>query len=166
MADFETAIALTLENEGGFQKDPNDPGNWTGGHVGIGELVGTKYGISAADHPGVDIANLTTDQATEIYREEYWKALYSQIDDQGVANKLFDEGVNLGVGTAVRILQNVLNIDQDGAFGQETLSAVNQAGPGLLDEYKAALVARYTAIATSRPNEAKYLPDWLRRANS
>ena len=39
-------ISVVLLNEGGFQKHPKDPGNWTGPNC-TGELIGTKYGIAA-----------------------------------------------------------------------------------------------------------------------
>jgi len=58
--------------EGGFQADPDDPGNWTGGKVGEGQLVGTKYGISAAANPDIDIPNLTWERAEDLYYTRYW----------------------------------------------------------------------------------------------
>jgi hypothetical protein len=35
--------------------DERDPGNWTGGAIGKGELRGTKWGISAQTYPQIDI---------------------------------------------------------------------------------------------------------------
>jgi lysozyme family protein len=92
MADAKTAILITLDlaHEGGFQKNPNDRANWTGGQVGVGTLVGTNGGITALDMPGVDIEHLTIDQKIAYYLEHYWKPLYSSIAWQPLANKLFD----------------------------------------------------------------------------
>ena len=56
MADFKTAVLITLEHEGGFQKNPNDHANWSSGKIGVGTLVGTKYGITALDLPGISSA--------------------------------------------------------------------------------------------------------------
>ncbi len=110
MADFRTAVLITIdpEHEGGFQKNSSDHANWSSGVIGEGELIGTKYGITALDMPGVDIENLTPDQAVEFYKERYWKDLYSQISSQIVANKLFDMGVLFGVKEAVSIMQLTL----------------------------------------------------------
>src|SRR5579864_5653858 len=99
--NIEAAISKTLVHEGGFQKMPNDHANWSSGKIGEGELIGTKYGITAIDMPGVDIENLTEDQAIQYYKEHYVKSLYSQIVSQSVGEKLFDLGVLFGVGTAV-----------------------------------------------------------------
>jgi lysozyme family protein len=48
MSHFDKAMLPLIEHEGGFQNDPDDSGNWTGGKVGVGELKGTKWGICAA----------------------------------------------------------------------------------------------------------------------
>lgn len=63
-----------LAREGGYQDNPDDPGNWTGGAKGAGDLKGTKYGISAASYPDLDIINLSLTEAIAIYRRDYWQA--------------------------------------------------------------------------------------------
>ena len=167
MANFQIAVNITLDDahEGGFQNNPKDRANWTGGQVGVGTLVGTKYGITTLDLPGTDIRNLTPEQAASYYSAHYWKPLYSQIDDQLMANKLFDLGVLFGVGTVVKTLQTVLRVPTDGSFGLNTLSALNQAGD-VLASFKSAMMNHATAIANSNPNDAPDLPDWLRRIAS
>ena len=63
MDNFARCLAFTLRSEGGFTDNRADPGNWTGGQVGAGELRGTNFGISAAAYPQLDIANLTAAMA-------------------------------------------------------------------------------------------------------
>jgi lysozyme family protein len=159
MADFKTAVLKTLKNEGGYVNDPADPGG------------ATNFGIIQADMPGVDMQTITQEQAVQYYAQHYWKPLYSQIEDQEVADKLFDMGVLFGVGTAVKNLQEALTngfvISVDGAFGAETLSAVNQSdGPSLLNVYKTLLVTHTFAIATAKPQTRKFLRGWGKRINS
>ena len=154
MAQFEIAVEKTLEWEGGYSNNPSDPG---------GE---TNFGISKRNHPEVDIRNLTVDGAKAIYRAQYWKSLYDQISSQLVGNKLFDMGVNLGVGTAVKILQQTLALPADGAFGPNTLFAVNRAGDAALAPYKQHLEGYYNGIVAARPDQAQFLHGWLRRVNS
>src|SRR5574337_1062858 len=72
--EFSEAFQRLLGNEGSYSDDPADPGNWTGGKVGEGELRGTKYGISAKTYPALDIAHLTAEQAQAIYYADYWMA--------------------------------------------------------------------------------------------
>lgn len=169
MADAKTAFLITTDvnHEGGFQKEANDKGNWTGGEIGVGELKGTKYGISAREFPNLDIENLTQDQAVQIYIEGYWKPLYSQISSQLVANKLADLGVLFGVGTAVGILQLTVGVTVDHSFGPLTLQAVNEADEvSLLKNYKANMMTHAFNIATMNPAERGFLRGWGNRVNS
>jgi lysozyme family protein len=169
MADPNIAIAITISpsHEGGFQDDPKDKGNWTGGEVGAGVNKGTNRGISAAVYPDLDIKNLTEEETIALYKESYWKQFYSQIESQEIANKLFDLGVLFGVGTAVGYLQSVLGITQDHAFGPATLQAVNNADPdSLLKAYKTIFVTHALDLGAKNPNMRGDVPDWIRRINS
>ena len=172
MADLNIAVGLTLINEGGYENNPNDSGNWTGGKVGEGELKGTKYGISAAEFPTLDIVNLTEAEAQVIYKSKYWLVLYEAIKDQFVTNKLFDLGVLFGQGTAIKILQTVLqpqfsNVKADEIFGPATLAAVNGADPhSLLLAYKTAFVSRAIQTGAQNPNDRPFVSGWIRRINS
>jgi len=69
---FDLIVDSVIDFEGGHSLNPNDRGNWTGGKVGSGILRGTKYGISAASYPDLDIANLTIPDAKGIYYRDYW----------------------------------------------------------------------------------------------
>ena len=171
MADAKTAILITLDvnHEGGYQRNPRDRANWTGGEIGKGELVGTNGGITALDLPlGMDIEHLTEDQKISYYQHgTYWKPLYSQIASQLAANKLFDMGVLFGVGTAVRLLQDVVGLTPDGLFGPETLSAVNaEHDTTLLPAFKSRLHQHVKDVVEKRPTDAEFASDWNRRIDS
>ena len=154
MANFETAIEKTLLNEGGYVNDPSDRG---------GE---TKYGISKRAYPNVDIKNLTTDQAKEIYKRDYWDKLKADnIESQLVANELFDTSVNMGVRTASKLIQGCVDAHPDGIIGNATLQKINEMDEELLLlRFKLAKVARYTYLAKKRPANRKYLLGWINRA--
>jgi lysozyme family protein len=155
MSDFKIAVQKTLVNEGGYTNDSVDPGG------------ATNFGITQADMPGVDMQSITQEQAVAYYAEHYWKTLYSQIESQDVADKLFDMGVLFGIGTAVRILQLSVEITVDGAFGPNTLAAVNQAdATSLLTTYKANLVTHAFNVVTANPALRKFVAGWGRRINS
>ncbi len=171
MADARTAILITIspDHEGGYQCNHNDRRNWSGAQIGVGELIGTKYGITCQDMPGADIKNLTPEQAIVYYSGgTYWKTLYSQINDQGVANKLFDMGVLFGVGTATKLLQKAAGIvPQTGFFGPQTLAAVNAADPAqLLSDFKDLLLNRDELIVANTPADVEFKDGWDRRVES
>ena len=172
MADARTAILITLDvnHEGGYQRNPNDRANWTGGEVGKGELVGTNGGITALDVPlGTDIEHMTEEFKINYYYlgGKYWKPLYSQIASQVVANKIFDLGVLFGIGTTVEYLQEVVGLKPDGLFGPETLLAVNaEHDTTLLPAFKSRLHQYVKDVVEKRPTDAEFASDWNRRIDS
>ena len=86
---------------------------------------------------------------------------------QDVANKLFDMGVLFGVGTAVQNLQHALDLTPDGNFGPGTLAKLNASNASLtLQAFRENLREHATNVAHARPEEAVFLPDWIRRINS
>ena|SRR3990172_2008728 len=80
MANFDIAQGLVKISEGGFQKNPNDNGNWTRGKKGVGVLIGTNWGISAPTlgryygrvATEAEMRNLSYETAYEIYKKYYW----------------------------------------------------------------------------------------------
>ena len=108
---YDRVVGKTLKLEGGHTVNPNDTGNWTGGAIGEGELKGTKYGISAASYPNLDIKNLTKEQAARIYYEDYWLAGGCDELPSALAFLHFDSIVQHGSGNASRFL-----LDSDGSL--------------------------------------------------
>jgi lysozyme family protein len=122
--NFTRCFAFTLGAEGGFTNNSTDPGNWTGGAVGHGELRGTKFGISAAAYPDLDIANLTEQMAENIYRHDYWALLHGDELALPLALVTFDGAVNAGLHRAITWLQQAVGEPADGALGPATLAAL------------------------------------------
>lgn len=106
--NFQRALNFTLKFEGGYSMVRSDPGNWTGGKVGVGVLKGTKYGIAAHSHPHLDIKNLTITQAGEIYSQKYWSPAECNRLADGVDGAVFDYAVNSGVAAALKSLRAVV----------------------------------------------------------
>jgi lysozyme family protein len=161
MTTFEQAFAVVVGHEGGYDATRADPGNWTGSAVGQGELRGTKYGISAAAYPTLDIADLTEAQAQAIYKPDYWDRVRGDALPPQLALLVFDAAVNNGVGAAVRWLQLAAGIGVDGDFGPETLAAVQAAtdATALCAEFQA---QRMTFMA-NLPTWRNFGLGWARR---
>lgn len=111
-------------HEGVLSMDPSDRGNWTGGRVNVGELRGSKFGISAAAYPNIDIARLTREQAAAIYVRDYLAPLKVERYPDGVGFQFFDWAVNSGVDGATRGVQRALGVLPDGRVGPKTLAAL------------------------------------------
>lgn len=123
MIPFNTAFDRLIGHEGKFTDDPKDKGNWTGGVIGRGELKGTKFGISAAAYPHLDIQNLTLGQAKDIYLHDYWNIIGRA--HPAIKFQLFDAAVNHGHGNAIRMLQRAVGVADDGIWGPVSQNALD-----------------------------------------
>lgn len=126
MSLFDDAFTQVVGLEGKYSDDERDPGNWTGGAVGKGKLLGTKFGISAAAYPDEDIINLSLQRAKVLYARDYWNKMRCDAMPPHVAVALFKEGVNMGVSGAVKQLQKALKIEPDGEVGQLTIGCATR----------------------------------------
>ncbi len=156
---FDRCFAETVGEEGGFSADPDDPGNWTGGAVGVGACRGTKFGISAAAYPGLDIASLTLEDAKAIYARDYWAPIQGDTLPPALAMLVFDAAVNDGIGTAARWLQAAVGVATDGMIGPTTLAAVAARTGELLALCATFQAARLAAL----PDSPRFRAGWRLR---
>lgn len=125
---FDKAFEALIGHEGAFKCEKEDRMDWTGGQVGKGRLVGTKYGITAGTYPNVDIAALTLDEAKAIYKRDFWDVVGADQLAEGVGFQIFDAAVNHGVSRAIKIAQEAMSIPADGISGpltKRTLAAMD-----------------------------------------
>lgn len=115
------ALRLCFGAEGGYSNRKTDKGG------------PTKYGIThktLAAHlgkPSVSaerVQALTLAEAEAIYRKSYWAQSGGDVLPKGLDYAAFDFGVNSGPHRAVKVLQKVLGVAQDGWIGEKTLAAV------------------------------------------
>jgi lysozyme family protein len=173
MADFKQALQLVLENEGGYVKDPNDPGGET--YKGVARNMNSNWaGWTLIDlqkrQPNFP-ANLANNadlnsEIEQFYKVNYWDTVKGDdISDQRVANSIFDFGVNAGVGTSTILAQKVTDSDEDGVMSTNSLAAINAMNAEqFLAYFTLAKIARYIKIIKSRPSSQKYFYGWIRRA--
>lgn len=157
---FDKSFDRVVLHEGKFQADPKDRGNWTSGKVGVGELKGTKCGISAMTYPHLDIKNLTMDQIRAIYYEDWYMALGMDRFRPAMQYQLFDAAVQHGFPRAARILQRAVGTRPDGAIGPKTLEATRKVELNdLLMRFISKRIDFYTRISTFN----EYGRGWMRR---
>jgi lysozyme family protein len=151
---FLQAFAFVVGEEGGYSDNRDDPGNWTSGSVGEGILRGTKYGISAAAYPKINIQTITETDAQAIYLRDYWTPIRGDELPSQLALLVFDAAVNNGVGRAIRWLQAAVGAVVDGAFGPETMAAVKASSA------PPSLTALCTEFQAQRVDFMAGLPTW------
>ena len=189
MANFDESYNITLNHEGGYSNDAVDSG---------GE---TFKGISRKYHPNwqgwaiIDAANSEPnfpnclrgntglDSLVRLfYKDKYWNLFWGDnIPNQEIANEMFDTGVNMGVGRAVRYLQkglNVLNRNQkncpdiveDGVFGNNTLLTLkiylDIDSPSFLLKIMNVLQGmHYITYMTKSPIQERFARGWMNRVS-
>ena len=158
--NFDQAFDILLGHEGGFSDHPADPGNWTGGRVGVGELRGTKFGIAANTYPNEDIRNLTVDRAKEIYRRDFWNPVRAEELPAAIRYAVFDAAVNSSPRQAARWLQRAVGVRDDGIIGPITLGAVRAADP---ERVLRRVLAQRLRFMTGLSNWPAFGRGWARR---
>jgi lysozyme family protein len=132
----------------------------------------TRFGVGQKAHPELPPTFYTMPEfdalsiAIGVYRVTYWnRFLGDQIVDDGVASCLLSFSINDGTNREVRMLQQILNLTQDGAFGPQTLAATNAAAPQpLAAALRQAQASFYLSLVPTRPDLAAVLPGLLARA--
>jgi lysozyme family protein len=170
MADLELLAPILFGWEGGYQCDKEDTGNYNS----KGELVGTKYGVSAKAFevqykkiPSAnDMKNLTPDGASFVIKR-YWDGCKGDlIQNQSIANILVDWYYNSGI-SGIKSAQKALGLNGDGIVGNVTLSVLNGSNKAdIFAKIQKARLQFVNNIVLNRPEMGKYLSGWTNRINS
>jgi lysozyme family protein len=154
--NFDRCLAFVLKEEGGYTDDTRDPGGIT--NLGVTRATWQQW-VGHVVSPQ-EMKDLTPSLVTPLYRERYWNPVKGDIMPSGLDLCLFDSGVNQGPGTAVKVLQTILGVTADGAFGAKTAAALE--GKPLSE-----LVQKFCQERTARYHNTKnfdlYGKGWLKR---
>jgi lysozyme family protein len=160
---FERAVDRVLSNEGGYTRNPADPG---------GE---TRFGISKREYPQININSLMREEAIAIYFRDWWQRYHYSDLPGPTGAKLFDLAVNIGPIHAAHCPQRALRscgrrVTEDGLIGDETrvaAPAVNQIA--LMAALRSEASGYYRPLAASEhghDGSNEFLNGWLNRAYS
>lgn len=118
--NFERSLAFVLKHEGGYVHNPRDPGGRT--NLGVTQATYEQWVGRMVDEP--EMRALTVDDVAPIYRAEYWNRVRCNDLPLGVDYALFDFAVNSGVRQAVRTIQRIVGVHDDGKMGPFTIGAI------------------------------------------
>jgi lysozyme family protein len=162
MTDKTTDIITDVIKREGGSTATNDPTD-AGGR--------TQYGISETAHPKAwEDGKVTEDEARAIYIQKY--VIYPGFHTippthAHVMEQLVDFGVLSGQHTAVKHLQRVLGVKDDGVFGPKSLATLIQHNPQTINnKLVIARVLMLGRIVERKHDQAKYINGWLNRAVS
>lgn len=151
MKTWDEFFSFLLTWEGTiFENDPDDPGG------------ATKFGIDQRSHPTVNIAELTREDAKNIYLQEFGASFASKLPPS-FCWLAFDATVNCGESRSVRFFQRALYVTEDGKWGVKSLSAFERLknDNALSGRVLTARNDYHHSIAKGRL--AKFLRGWLNR---
>ena len=163
MSEFLPAYEKMIVAEGGYVL-----------HHVKGDKGGQTYaGISRNRWPGwpgweaIDAGSIpASDLVRGFYRANFWEPVQGiGINDQSIANSVFEFAVNAGVGTAIKLAQIVAGATPDGKVGRKTLEAINAMDSNhFIAAFTVAKMARYASIVNKDRGQGKFLLGWLNRA--
>lgn len=199
MSDFSISYNKSMSCEGLYSNDPRDLGgetwrgisrkyhpDWNGWKV-IDTIKASVRAVDLVKFLRMD--DELEEMVQEFYKSEYWdKKAIGQIDDQEIADEVFDTSINQGSTIAIKYLQESLNmlnnnekhysdIDVDGQIGPATIKAykaymLTAVFPGrskdrniktLLKSLNGKQFQRYAEICERKPEQEAYFYGWLNR---
>ena len=174
MADFNIAYNLTMQAEGGYSNNPADTGGET--FKGVSRNNNPNWSgwaiidaIKATNPPNLNMAlNQDSDLLQKImdfYQVNYWDVNRTgEINNQQIANQVFDTAVNCGTGTAAKFLQEAAGVTADRLIGSITLTTVNAADPqALYNQFIGYRKQYYLDIIIRSPSQAQFEHSWFSR---
>jgi lysozyme family protein len=178
---FDFAKGYIGRWEGVYSGDPDDAGNWTGGKIGVGRLVGSQYGVTAAAIAELrnipiakvgtaTIASITIDEAARLALQRYYlKPRLDMLPWNAVTASVMDFGWGAGPAQAIKLLQRILDVADDGEMGPVTARAYRD----LIDAQGEVFVAGawwtvrdtfYELIIAKTPTNGKFEKGWDNRS--
>jgi lysozyme family protein len=162
MADFLTAYENGILAEGGYVLTNHKTD--TGGM--------TYAGISRKWHPNwpgwkfVDEGKIPPTQLVrEFYFQEFWRKIQGDlIEDQAIADSIFNFAINADWQVAVKIVQVLLGTTPDGVMGPKTLQALNGYDKAHFHkDFALGKIARYAEICNRNRAQTVNLLGWVNR---
>jgi lysozyme family protein len=164
LARYPACYNFTLDFEGGYVNDPDDPGGCTNMGITIGTLQawrGPSVTVTCED-----VQNLSEAEAFLIYAQNYWAPVMGSDLSVGLNLQVWDWGVNSGPSRAIRYLQGMVGVAEDGVMGPDTLAAsekfVEKEGIEIAIDWYGAIRQDYYQ---SLDGFGKYGDGWTRRNN-
>jgi lysozyme family protein len=158
----------------------DDAGNWTGGRIGVGRLVGSQHGVTAqalAAYRKVDVGTITMEQMRALSVEEagrialakyYYGPRLDRLPWSQLIATVFDMAWGSGPPQAIKLLQRQVGTVDDGVIGPATIRAVEGyiLAHGLQAacwHYAYARARFYAEITKDKPTNLAFLIGWLNR---
>jgi lysozyme family protein len=118
-SSWQTALAFTLQNEGGYTVDRGGP-TMHGITLNTYRAITGNYALSATD-----LQVIPSETVELIYANHFWSPMCCPALPEGIDLMVFDAGVMSGVQNSIYLLQRAVGATVDGNLGPRTLAAIN-----------------------------------------
>jgi len=168
MANINLFYKKLLAHEGGFVDNKKDRGGPT--NKGITLETAKHYNLDK-DHDGdvdpADIRLIDDNDFKMVLKIGYWDQCKADlIWNQSIAEIIVDWNYLSGV-IAIKEVQRILNVKDDGLVGKVTMDILNTANQAeLFNSIKKARLAHIARIIKVRPDQKIFKAGWTNRVNS
>ena len=128
--NFEHCLVLVLKEEGGFVNNPKDPGGMT--NLGVTKRAWDAWAQGPVSE--TVMRGLTPKVVEPFYKAQYWDRIEGDKLAEGLDYAAFDMAVNSGTNRAIKYLQQLVGVPQDGILGPRSLEAIIAADAGQMAE--------------------------------
>lgn len=192
MANFNISYAITAANEGVYDNNPNDTGgetvfgvsrnnfpSWEGWT--IVDNYAKQYGRgTSAFKQALKADAILAELVRTWYKTNFWdKFDLDKVANQSLANEIFDQAVNVGVGQATKFIQRAYNafnhnyrfgadLIVDGKIGPQSRAAIVTLGnnPDYSEVFRKALDAQqgsfYVELGLKGNSYRTFTRGWFR----
>ncbi|MAD98719.1 MAG: putative glycosyl hydrolase [Prokaryotic dsDNA virus sp.] len=123
--NLEKVTEWVLVHEGGYVNHPEDPGGAT--NMGVTQRVYDGW-RRRKGMPIQSVKKITKDEVVAIYKDQYWDKVWGDHLPSGLDYSVYDFAINSGPSRAIKFLQRILGVTQDGIMGNVTFSAIMERG--------------------------------------
>lgn len=162
---FQDALKFTLEYEGGYVNNPNDPGGAT--NFGITQNTYDGYRVTQRlDKQSV--RQISRAEVQEIYYRSFWLKISGDSFHPAVASCIFDFVVNSGFSNkwdtgGMQLIQHEFELQDDGKCGPQTIATISAVNPEeACNRINDVREENYRRLGRN-PSQAIFLKGWLSR---
>ena len=149
MTNFDKAYKETMQIEGGYANNPNDNGGETykgvarkfwpqwGGWSKIDAIKKQVGGNAASINREASKDPALQEMVKSFYKTNFWDSIkLGEVKYPSISEELFDTGINMGILTASKFLQEALNLCNKNGQSYPDIIVDGKIGPATLNTLK------------------------------
>lgn len=163
MRDYSKSFHILMKDEGGFNLH----------HISYDSGGETYAGITKKFYPNwagwkflKNNDSRLRGAVYEFYEVHYWDKIKADLYDNFYIKEIvFNFAVNVGIRTAIKLMQKILGTATDGIIGPITIKALNNFdSEKFILKYTIEKISKYASICNNNSSQKKFLLGWINRS--